>query len=470
MARRRVTGKTAMLAAHQGPPLAAEPLMKRPAKRHGGKKHRTQLQLAVREKIAPKARKPFAIFMAQHAGSVDGATQQLRMKAISKRWKLLSEDDKQKFKDRSAQEFASQRRTVTSLGLGRVRVPAVSGIKGAPADLGIAAPSGLASIAADRQECTSNVSKEVFAGAVIAGFVVEKQLGHGSSGSVYQATSTTSGLRVALKIGGLGAVGGDDASGLQAELDMYKMIGSHHLFLRCYGGGTITGKGSMAWLAMEIADGSLREHIRAAKLSEEGRQAIAVQVGAALGFLHERQVCHLDVKSENITWCSKQRKACLCDFGMSEPVQTINQRYDLYCTSFNRPPELWDEPNVQSVLIPAVDVWSFGLVLWEAASHNAARFHLHSSNFGRNVHGSVSRYCCAFRNQSITIDKAIEAARDAVAVRASRAPNPWRQVLFALCIPDPSRRPTLAQDEAQMLALLRSWQEQDFRWPAKERR
>lgn len=471
MARRRLNGKTAMLAAHLAPPLATAPVAKRPAKRSGGKKRRTQLQLAVREKAAPTARRPFAIFVAEQVGSVEGATQQLRMKEISKRWKAMSAEEIQIFKDRSAREFASQRRAMASLGLGRVvRGPAVKEIEGAPPDLEIAALSGLAPVAADRQECTKNVCKSVFAGSLIAGFVVERQLGHGSYGSVYQATCTTSGRRVALKLGGLGLVGGEDASDFRAELDVYKMIGSHHLFLRCYGGGTILGEGSMTWLAMEMADGSLREHLRAAKLSEEDRQAIAVQVGAGLGFLHERQVCHLDVKSENIIWSSKQRKACLCDFGMSEPAHPSKQRYDLYCTAFNRPPELWEASNVQSVLSPAVDVWSFGLVLWEAASHNAARLHLGSSDFGQNVRGSINRYCCAFRRQCSTTDKAIEAARDAVAVRASLAPNHWRQVLFALCVPDPTRRPTLVQDEAQMLARLQSWQEQHFRWPARDRR
>ena len=204
-------------------------------------------------------------------------------------------------------------------------------------------------------------------------------------------------------------------------------------------------------------------------LTEEDRQAISVQLGAGLGFLHERQVCHLDVKTENITWCNKQRKACSCDFGMSETERPSNQRYELYCTSFNRPPELWGTPNVQNVLNSAVDVCSFALVLWEAASRKATRFHWGSSDFGTHVFRSVSQYCCASRRQPISTDKAIEAARGAVAVRASLAPGPWRQVLFALCIPGPTCRPKLVQDEAKMHALLQSWRERHFRWPARAR-
>ena len=154
---------------------------------------------------------------------------------------------------------------------------------------------------------------------------------------------------------------------------------------------------------------------------------------------------------------------------MSETERPSNQRYELCCTSFNRPPELWGTPNVQNVLNSAVDVCSFALVLWEAASRKATRFHWGSSDFGTHVFRSVSQCCCAFRRQPISTDKAIEAARGAVAVRASLAPGPWRQVLFALCIPDPTCRPKLVQDEAKMHALLQSWREQHFRWTARAR-
>jgi serine/threonine protein kinase len=338
------------------------------------------------------------------------------------------------------------------------------------APLGPTGRSGLAPVATFRQECTRKIMTSVCEGSLISGFVVEKQIGHGSYGSVYQAASTSSRRRVALKLGGLG-LRGEDTSDFQVELELYnKLFRGHPLFLQCYGGGFILGEGSMAWLAIEIADGSLRERLRATTpSSKEDRLAIAVQVGAGLGFMHEQQVCHLDVKTENITWCDRQRKACLCDFGMSETVRSGKLRYDLYCTSFNRPPELWETINEPSLITPAVDAWSFGLVLWETASHHAARFHWGTPQFGDNVWRSVKQYLRAFCTQSNDI-AASDEARKAVALRASLAAGPWRQVLFAVCTPDPSRRPKLVPNEAQMLVLVQSWQERHFKWPCRSAR
>ena len=193
--------------------------------------------------------------MVEHASSVEGATQQLRVKEFSKRWREMRPEERLPYQERSAQEFASQRRARTSLGLGRA-VPTKK--EGAPPDLGADAIYGCAPVAAARQEGTRSVIRSVFAGSLISGFVVEKPLGHGSYGSVYQAASRASGRRVALKLGGLG-LQGEAVSDLQAELDIYKLVGGHHLFLHSYGGSTIAGEGSMAWLALEIADGSLRQ-------------------------------------------------------------------------------------------------------------------------------------------------------------------------------------------------------------------
>jgi serine/threonine protein kinase len=368
-------------------------------------------------------------------------------------------------KDRSAHEFASQRRAMAVLGLGRVvRGPAVKETHGAPIGRGISPLSGLAPVAAARHETTVNIVSSTIAGAVIAGFAIEKLIGYGSYGAVYQATRTITGQRTALKLC-QGAVVDD----IQAELHIYKMLASHYLFSRCFGGGSIPGAGGMSWLALEMADGSLRKRLKAAKASEEDRHAIAMQVGTGLGFLHERQVCHLDVKSENITWCDEQRKACLCDFGMSEVSNPRAQRYELYCTSFNRPPELWDEPNPPSEINTSVDIWSFGLVLWETASLDAARFHWNSFP-GKDIFGSIMHYCRAFRKPSATSEKDIEAARDDVTFRLSLATRPWRQVLLALCIPDPTCRPTLTQNDERMLTSLRLWQEQPFPWSTEGRR
>ena len=92
-------------------------------------------------------------------------------------------------KDRSAHEFASQRRAMAVLGLGRVvRGPAVKETHGAPIGCEISPLSGLAPVAAARHETTVNIVSSTIAGAVIAGFAIEKLIGYGSYSAVYQAT------------------------------------------------------------------------------------------------------------------------------------------------------------------------------------------------------------------------------------------------------------------------------------------
>eukprot|EP00435_Cladocopium_sp_Y103_P023303 s2692_g5.t1 len=129
---------------------------------------------------------------------------------------------------------------------------------------------------------------------------------------------------------------------------------------------------------------------------------------AAICVLHnEARIFHLDIKPENILWCAELKELRLCDFGMSEPAPTPRSMVCGPCSrihgpcsrifgaarstgsgcrpkpynpatllrirdAFYRPPELWNLVSgpavLQAALTKAVDLWSFGCVVFEVVT------------------------------------------------------------------------------------------------------
>ena len=73
----------------------------------------------------------------------------------------------------------------------------------------------------------------------------------------------------------------------------------------------------------------------------------------------------MDLKLDNILWSSERARLQICDFGMSEMKDADELKYDTYCTSLYRPPELWRRPIPQREVTTAVDYWSFGRVVFQ---------------------------------------------------------------------------------------------------------
>lgn len=91
---------------------------------------------------------------------------------------------------------------------------------------------------------------------------------------------------------------------------------------------------------------------------------ILFQLARALAFLHDRHVCHRDVKPANILIDPATGKIQLCDFGSAKQIlhPLIEKNVSYICSRFYRAPEL---------LFGAlhygceVDLWSFGVVAAE---------------------------------------------------------------------------------------------------------
>ena len=103
-------------------------------------------------------------------------------------------------------------------------------------------------------------------------------------------------------------------------------------------------------------------------------EAVVQQIEGALEYMHkEAAVLHLDVKPSNILWNTWNHKAVLADFSISERLGEKNPTNLMYCSLNYRPPELLQLSTdcrqvVAQHLVPGVDWWSFGCVVWELAS------------------------------------------------------------------------------------------------------
>ncbi|KAI7844962.1 hypothetical protein COHA_001609 [Chlorella ohadii] len=96
----------------------------------------------------------------------------------------------------------------------------------------------------------------------------------------------------------------------------------------------------------------------------------AAEVAGALAYLHSKGVVHGDLSSNNVLLNSStkdQRRfvALVSDFGLARPLEVLTQlSTDTYGTISFMPPELV----LNQKLSPAVDIYSFGVLLWEMMS------------------------------------------------------------------------------------------------------
>jgi tRNA A-37 threonylcarbamoyl transferase component Bud32 len=125
------------------------------------------------------------------------------------------------------------------------------------------------------------------------------------------------------------------------------------------------------------AGGSLQRHLQA--IARKGREACvpeaqaaewARQLCSALAFLHERSICHRDVKPSNVLFSTTAatngtaRSLKLCDFGFA--IHSRDGRCSTMCgTPTYMAPELHASTTGRTYLGAAVDCWALGALIYE---------------------------------------------------------------------------------------------------------
>ncbi|KAE9399200.1 kinase-like protein [Gymnopus androsaceus JB14] len=109
-------------------------------------------------------------------------------------------------------------------------------------------------------------------------------------------------------------------------------------------------------------------------------QRLVLNVTDGLRFMHSIGIVHGDLKSSNVL-INEWHNACLCDFGLStfHHTNTMTPRIDSLISAgslrWSAPEQLFDggsEPN------QAVDVYAFGILLWELISCRTPYDHIRS--------------------------------------------------------------------------------------------
>jgi eukaryotic-like serine/threonine-protein kinase len=239
-----------------------------------------------------------------------------------------------------------------------------------------------------------------------------RPLGSGGSGSVWLVRDERSTRDVALKVVALEGKAGSRA---QREVE----AGARLRHPRCLRALALARDDRHVYVAYPYVSGTtLREAFRAGELDEEGAVEAAAQVLDALAHAHENGIVHRDVKPANVMLEAGDRVSVrVLDFGLAQitEVETLTAAGDVPGTLAYIAPERLDGHEATG----AADVWSVGVILWEALA-------------GRHPFSSGSPLDTAERIQ------------DGASPLASRRPDLPAElcaVVDGMLAPDPKRRP-----------------------------
>lgn len=186
-----------------------------------------------------------------------------------------------------------------------------------------------------------------------------RPLGSGGSGSVWLARDERTGLDVALKI-----VPREGTKGTRAEREAAAAARLRHP--RCLRAYALARDESHVYIAYEYVPGrTMREALRAGELTDAAAIEVAAQVLDGLAHAHARGIVHRDVKPANVFLAEGPGvEAKLLDFGLAlmREEETLTAAGDIPGTlAYISPERLRGE-----TATPATDVWSVGVLLWEA--------------------------------------------------------------------------------------------------------
>ena len=201
-------------------------------------------------------------------------------------------------------------------------------------------------------------------GTTLAGFRIERTIGSGGMGIVYQATQLSLGRQVALKV--LAPFVTNDPEfreRFRREGVLQAAVENPHVVTVYEAGESPEG----LYIAMRLIRGeNLKQRLLGGGLDPAAALEIAAQIGSALDTAHDAGIIHRDVKPQNILLEESTDKAYLADFGLTKASgQSSLTRTHGYLGSLDyvAPEQLRSEP-----LTASSDIYALGAVLFEALS------------------------------------------------------------------------------------------------------
>ena len=200
---------------------------------------------------------------------------------------------------------------------------------------------------------------DALAGLVLGRYRAVRPLGSGGSGSVWLAVDERSGMEVALKV-----VSREGNGGARAEREA--LVARRLRHERCQRTYQLASDEHHVYIAYEYVPGrNLRQAIRAGGVDDPTAIEATAQVLDALAYAHSRGIVHRDVKPANVLLVEDEEVSVrLLDFGLAQlqGADPLTEHGDVPGTlAYISPERLRGEGGG-----PASDIWSAGVMLWEA--------------------------------------------------------------------------------------------------------
>ncbi|HZO62785.1 MAG TPA: serine/threonine-protein kinase [Gaiellaceae bacterium] len=252
-------------------------------------------------------------------------------------------------------------------------------------------------------------------GLVLGRYRPIKPLGSGGMGSVWHAFDERKGREVALKIVARAGTAGPRAEREATAATQLK----HPACLRAY---ALARDDGHVYIAYEYVPGrTLRHALGRGELDDEAAIEVAAQILDGLAHAHERGIVHRDVKPANILLADgPDTSVRILDFGLAlvREEETLTAAGDVPGTlAYISPERLAGEQAG-----PPTDVWSTGVLLWEALA-------------GRHPFGA---------GPFLELAKRIGRGAPSLGSARPDLPKPLVRLVDSALSPDPDKRPTAA--------------------------
>jgi hypothetical protein len=186
-----------------------------------------------------------------------------------------------------------------------------------------------------------------------------RPLGSGGSGSVWLVRDEQASRNVALKVVAL-----EGKSGSRAEREVE--AGTRLRHPRCLRALALARDEGHVYVTYPYVSGTtLRDALRRGELDATGAVEAGAQVLEALGHAHAKGIVHRDVKPANVMLeATEDVSVRVLDFGLAQlsEAETLTAAGDVPGTLAYIAPERLDGKGATG----AADVWSVGVILWEA--------------------------------------------------------------------------------------------------------
>jgi eukaryotic-like serine/threonine-protein kinase len=192
---------------------------------------------------------------------------------------------------------------------------------------------------------------------------IDRELGRGGMGIVYQATDLVLDRPVALKV--LPDQLRDNPQALRNFVREAKAAAklNHPNIVTVYDAGEQDGR---TYIAMEYVDGTTLKAIvkQRGPLAPRAIIHVLAQVCEGLQYAHAQKIVHRDIKTANLMW-TREKKAKIMDFGLAKVVEEVLNHTTLVSgTPYYMSPEQTEGTNVDH----RSDLYSLGVTAFELAT------------------------------------------------------------------------------------------------------